>query len=524
MNVYQIEQIRNNPNFILQIIKQIELEISRKINDEEEDLVVSLVKNLSNNYFTSHSIENVMQVIKNAIIDEIAKVHCNINNVDTHEILKRTITKENIHVEKKNNKTTVVETNIDSIFGVSDFASLVKQINEPNSSVNTAYLLLDTRYRTLENDGTAFFSWCHINNLVRSQGTVNSVGNLKNIITIALMKYRLPAVANAINIYNRITVSIDEITAQSIVGHEDRRFHFMCNVDKQLGNWLEICSDDCYKGEFKFNKPITTLDTITIRFGNPLEPLIFDKDRLQGIITYGNPTIFNFSEPHNLYVPDIVYNDTFTTKNPKYDSLIINQISLPTGLVPTILTPTSVSVPVDSSSIITALTGTVTPPSVLLIGTIVATNDSSVVTGIGTSFNTDFIIGDYIQIQNASSFPIFQIISIQSDTKLIIDAKYNDNSGTYTYRKTGLLLIGTGTLFTSQLNIGDNIIINDGGINPEFTVKSILSQTELILEKPYNGLNGAGFVFSKNNSIADIWNVFFGSKRIFLILELKYLS
>ena len=133
MNVYQIEQIRNNPNFILQIIKQIELEISRKINDEEEDLVVSLVKNLSNNYFASHSIENVMQIIKNAIIDEIAKVHCNINNVDTHEILKRTITKENIHVEKKNNKTTVVETNIDSIFGVSDFASLVKQINEPNS-------------------------------------------------------------------------------------------------------------------------------------------------------------------------------------------------------------------------------------------------------------------------------------------------------------------------------------------------------------------------------------------------------
>lgn len=530
MDINHIEQIKNNTNFTLQIIKQIESEIRRKINNDEEDLVVSAVKNLPNVYFTSQPIENVMQIIKNSVVDEIAKEHRIINNVDTHEILKRTIKKEKINDEKKKKNKPIIETNIDSIFGIGDVASLVKQINEPNSSVNTVYLLLDTRYRTLENDGTEFFSWCHINNLVRSQGTVNSVGNLKNIITITLMKYRIPAVANAINIYNRITVSIDEITAQSIVAHEDRRFHFMCHVDKHHGNFLELCSDDNFNGEFKFNKPITTLDTITIRFGSPLEPIIFDKDRLPGIITYGNPTIFNFTDPHNLYVPhalygsDIIYIDTFTTRNSKYDSLIINQITSHTGLVPTILTPTSFSIPVDSSNITTALTGTITPPSILLIGTVIATNNNTIITGIGTSFTTDFNMGDYIQIQNTTSSPIFQIVSIESDTKIIIDAKYNDNSGTYTYRKTGLTIIGTGTLFTSQLHIGDNIIINDGGANPEFIVKSIQSPTELTLENPYNGLNGAGFVFSKDNSINNTWIVFFGSKRIFLNLELKYLS
>jgi hypothetical protein len=524
MDINQIEQIKNNPNFTLQIIKKIESEIRRKINNEEEDLVISVVKNLPSVYFNTQTIDNVMRIIKHTIIDEIAKAHSDINNVDIHEILKRTIKKEKDPDEKKINKIPIFETNIDSIFGITDIASLVKQINEPTSSINTAYLLLDTKYRTLENDGTEFFSWCHINNLVRSQGTVNSVGNLKNIITITLMKYRIPAVANAINIYNRITLSIDEITSQSIIAHEDKRFHFMCHVDKHLGNWLEICSDDCFNGEFKFNNPITTLDTITIRFGNPLEPLIFDKDRLQGIITYGNPTIFNFNESHNLYTPDIVYNDTFTTKNSKYDSLIINQITLPAGLVPTILTPTSFSVPVDSSSIVTALTGTINPPSIILGGTVTVTNNSTYITGVGTTFITDFIVGDYIQIQNTTSLPIFQIISIQSNNKLIINTKYNDISGTYTYRKTGLTIIGTGTLFISQLHIGDNIIINDGGTNPEFIVKSIQSQTELTLENPYNGLNGAGFVFSKNNSITNIWNVFFGSKRIFITLEIKYLS
>ena len=57
----------------------------------------------------------------------------------------------------------IVEVNIESVFGLHDISTIVKQINEPISSVNNAYFLLDSRYRILGNDGTKFFKWGHIN-------------------------------------------------------------------------------------------------------------------------------------------------------------------------------------------------------------------------------------------------------------------------------------------------------------------------------------------------------------------------
>ena len=46
------------------------------------------------------------------------------------------------------------------------------------------------------------------------------------------------------------------------------------------------------------------------------------------------------------------------------------------GLPATVTTPLEITVPIDTSSVITALSGTVTPPSVLLGGTVSASNNS----------------------------------------------------------------------------------------------------------------------------------------------------
>ena len=54
-------------------------------------------------------------------------------------------------------------------------------------------------------------------------------------------------------------------------------------------------------------------------------------------------------------------------------------------------------------------------------------------------------------------------------------------------------------------------------------VKTIKSDTELTLQKDYNGNEGEFNVY-KNNTINDNINVYFGSKRIFFTFEVTYLS
>ena len=532
MDIFQIEQIKNSPKVVIHIIDNIEKKIKRSVDKEEENLVISAVKNMPNEYFSTYTLKEILDLIQNIVIDEIDTNHREINDVDIHEVLKHKIdpNRQNEEALKKKEKNkNVVETNVDSIFGYTDIATLVKKVNEPISSINTVYLLLDTRYRVLDNDGTTCFTWDHINQLAVAQGTVNSLGNIRDIISMALMPFNIPNVLSDNHPYDLVTLSIEEFISQSVIAHESRKFHFITCIDKQKSTdkSLLLCVDKYNNGEYKFNKPITSLNKITLKFGSPLEPIIFDKDRLPGSFTYGNPTIINFNEPHNLdssgLTFDTVYVDTFYTVNPPYDGNVISNINSQSGNLATVLTPTNISIPVDSSSIITALAGSINAPSLLLLGNIITTNNSNIITGVGTTFTTDFIVGDYIQIQNQQE-SIFQIQSIQSNTQLTLTTNYQTTPGTYTYRRTGVIINGTGTQFTTELHPGDNLVINDGGTNPSFIIKSIQSNVELTLETPYTGLDGVGFIINKNNSILCEWSVFFSSKRIFIPMELRYLS
>jgi hypothetical protein len=503
------------------IIKSIEKKIQRQITIDEENYIIEEIKNTPKDHFYNYS----SNVIANNVIDNTTKyIYSNFyknNNVNTHELLKNIIDPTNNFDKPENNDNDV---NLRSIFGYTDIATIVKKVNEPISSINSSHMYLDTRYRELDNDGTTFFSWGHINNLVRNQGTVNTIGNIRDIISMNIMSYRMPAVASAITPYNRIAVTIDEFIPQSFVAHEQRRFHFICKIDSQVGNWLEIISDDFNKGVFKFNKPVTHLDSITIRFGSPLEPIIFDKDRLPGTITYANPTVIDFSENHNLTTNDIVYIDTFDVNNVPRNITVRSTIKSINGNVATVVNPTQITIPTDSSSIVSVLTGTITAPSITPAGNVNVVINTDNITGLGTNFTVNFVVGDYIQIQNNVNNPILQIKSIQSNTNLTLETNYTDVSGIFIFRRTKTVLVGVGTLFTTELVAGDRIIIADNVNNPQFIVSSVQNNTNLTLTTPYNGLNGVGLNATKNNSISPTFTVYFGSKRIFIPLEFIYLA
>lgn len=522
MNSDKIGQIKRNTKFVLHLIYEIQKEINRKITNEEEKLVVFTLSNTPDSYFKEYSITQIISILKNNIVDEILTDQKS-QNVDTHEMLKDIIDPEikfrNIEKKKEHSKN-ILDINIESIFGYNEISTLVKKVNEPISNVRNAYILLDTRHRLLENDGTLYFSWGHINQLAMSQGTINSIGNIKDIISITIMPYAIPNIPLAAK-YNLISISVEEFIQQSIVAHENRRYHFMGHICNYNANdkWIFVKCDDNHDGEYKFNKSVTKLDTITLKFGNPLEPIVFDKDRLSGTITYGSPTIITFTESHKLNTNDYVYLDTFKTINTHYDSNVVSQMNNKYGHLSMVLNPLTISIPVNTNNIISLLSGTIAMPSISLGGNIMIENNKSTITGIGTSFMTDFLIGDYINFNNKT----YHIKSIENNTQLTLYSVLF-GTGIYSYRKTGTNIIGTNTMFDIELNPGDNIIINDGGYNPSYIIKSIESATSLNISNPYEGLNGNIFTFSKDNSIPKNWDVFFGSKRIFIEMEIKYLS
>jgi len=512
--------VKNNPAFFLQIISNIEAKINRHINEEEENILVAQIKNLPDHYFQTQNPTQISAVIETNMVNSILNVY----PVDTHGLLKRIIDPHTQTSEEKKENKDNVGVNIESIFGTSSVATLVKQLNKPTHSVNVAHILLDSRYRVLCNDGTEYFTWNHINNMHRAQGSVNSIGNIRDIIEITAMNYRLPAVDTIVNSpYGRISITVDELESQSYVAHENKRFHFMCILTEITNGWAEVCSDKFIKGVFAFNNPITTLNTLTLRFGTPLETIIFDKDRLDGTITYTNPTVITFSENHNLNATDLVYITTFKSINSDSNTITAN-INKSSGNISTLITPTSISIPIDSSSIISTLTGVVNPPGFSPVGNVTVTHNNTAIVGAGTIFATTFVVGDYIQVQNNTTNPILKITAIQDNLNLEVGTAYTGVSGTFTYRKTTATIVGVGSLFTTELVVGDNIKITDGETNPEFIIKSIKNNISLTLETPYSGLNGAGFAITKNNSINTSFSVFFASKRIFIPLELKYLS
>jgi hypothetical protein len=352
-----MDHLKKNPLFIKTIVAEVERKIKRIINSEEEVLIVNVIGRLPNSNLKKEHFGSIINTMSSLIADEIGINHCEINNVNIHEILKNIIKYESDCSEKKLQQTsnnTEFDNNITSIFGYHDISTLIKKVRTPINSINTVQLLFDTRYRSLSTDGTDSFTWDYMNQLVTSPGTVNSFGNIRDVISMTAMKFKIPNVLASSWDYELISITIEELISQSVIAHEKKRYHFLAGIDllKSNDRWLYTCCDDYCDGVYNFNKPITTLNTLTFKFGSPLEPIKFDKDRLFGTIIYGAPTLIQFDEDHKLTTNDVIYIDNFTTSNAMNDYTVIKNMNNNKGNVITVVSPSSISILVDSSTII----------------------------------------------------------------------------------------------------------------------------------------------------------------------------
>ena len=141
--------------------------------------------------------------------------------------------------------------------------------------------------------------------------------------------------------------------------------------------------------------------------------------------------------------------------------------------------------------------------TVVLTGNLTFTHGSSSVTGIGSAFTTELQKG--VIIADNTGFALGEIDSITDDNNLILTdvwvgdtgttsnaKKVNFNgtralSGSVTFNSASQLVQGVGTVFTTELEVGDTITDNDGidvGV-----VDSIQDDENLLLKNNWSGAN-----------------------------------
>lgn len=144
----------------------------------------------------------------------------------------------------------------------------------------------------------------------------------------------------------KISILIEELSSQSFIS-PDNKCHFIAKR-KEIINVAEAPSFDRVtrgfatfetylfnKGKYKFHKPISMLDSVTLRLYDPVLPVVMDKEIYDVVISYDNgdagdpnryDVIITFSEQ-----PYINYNDIeisgFTTSDPTTDKTTIDQIN-----------------------------------------------------------------------------------------------------------------------------------------------------------------------------------------------------
>ena len=311
------------------LFPSIEESLNRHLSSSESKYIKETLITTNDKVFTGGDIE-VTRKLNTYFASKLRKIRSKYIKVDTHEILKKDI-------------GTIAEREAKLLFPP-------KNIPKKVQAIAYKYIYLDTKHRVLNSDGTKSFEWNHMNNSTYAgQGTFNTLGTLRDIVSLKVMEMQLPYTSSADTPLRRVTLYIKELGAQSCIAQENRKFHFMFKAITDSG-WINLDPDNMNKGIYRFATPITHLDSITFTFGAPTQKVTFDTDRMQCTISATNPAVITTPIAHNLRPGDFVTITNFSTDAAgSADDVAIQNIHDEGGHTVSILTATTVSIPVDLS-------------------------------------------------------------------------------------------------------------------------------------------------------------------------------
>lgn len=392
----------NTDAFYNEIIKKVSTKLKRQLEIGEQKQTINFIKNIDPNLLTPSLKGKTIPIMINTLSKEFSNNKCEKPFYDDSlQVIRDTIgvssesgTSHGVYdnpsyIIKKNEAekmklteienarkiTTIKESfengsdvGVKNLLGISSASDAVRILN-PKSQYKKNHILFDSRYRIHTEqvpDNITEFQWGYVQkSATTTDGSINVIGNVRDIIGFRIYPFRIPYTSSADNKYQRISVLIKEYTAQSFIAHENRNFHFMMNsiIDSEFIT-LEA---DVYNGYFWFEKALTAVDKLTLTFANPLELITFDRDRdfcSFDYFTLAPLTQITTTQIHNLQNGDRVYITDFDVgavspaliDQKAINTSIKDAINLTAGHLVTIISPTSFSISVNSSQIQNPLT------------------------------------------------------------------------------------------------------------------------------------------------------------------------
>jgi hypothetical protein len=423
----------SNKQFIEALYKGIQSRLKRPLSNGEKKYLQDMLRQEIPYKYRNKDPSEVLKGYTLALVDKFKQNSCTYDRIDTHELNKSQMglngdislsdfgdQAANSFSIRASNDASSGNVAVSSLLGITNFSSILASIS-PSTSIKAEYITLDSRYRSLDNDGTQFFKWNAVYDNSDIQGGFNINQRVRDVVAIKCFPIKMPYVATADNDYGRITMVYNEFLSQAFVAHENTKFHHVFASDVQ-DRWIHLRAHNYNDGIFRFATPLTQLASLTVSLSSPLQPIIFDQDRQTMTVSdyvTNQKTYFTSSARHNLETGDLVYITGFSTRNVSSDAPIIGNVNNQYGNKITYINDFTFYIDVDCTSIYEQGTGTVS-----------VTNGSANLTGIGgTTFIDLFSIGDHISVNGEDLI----VQSILSQSSLITTTPYNSITGTYIY-------------------------------------------------------------------------------------------
>jgi hypothetical protein len=359
--------INHKKYFSSLLFPYIEAKYKATLKPTDKEFIISSVRHVSTEFFRGKTVKQITMELSEIFAQKLRFIGTEKKSIDVKEYQKQLMnipsegtdyifsqSSDQILQQADSVVQQIVEPPKDTIvlkmLGLNTFDDVKKSLKQDVEDLKekNVYIFLDTKYRDVSQTK---YSWNYINSINTSQGTVNSISDMGNMIRIKCLPIRIPKQTGftTTNNFKRITMLIEEFSAQSILAQENRRFHFIFEVTED-GLFLDLNPYQYNKGVFEFNKKIVSVKTLTITFANPTQLLTFLPDRFQLCsASIASPTVITTPAAHGLLTGDFVIFESFTTTNTTADAARITSFNNLVGYAVTFISAVTFSVVIDTT-------------------------------------------------------------------------------------------------------------------------------------------------------------------------------
>lgn len=203
-------------------------------------------------------------------MSKVRKIKCRSNAIDTHELMKREILRSADDVDYQfgtiTNSQTTVTTNNASNGQTSNTTVSNSQSQQDIVGFTDTELYFDSNNK----DGT---SDINDGELKFQINTLNNGNPIQNIVKIGMGSFYFPAIQNSATspqfyFFRRVYAQITNLpSTQSVLAGNNKSYHFEFDVESVNSVAVKLVP---VKDSYVLQRPLNSLDTITIRFMIPL--------------------------------------------------------------------------------------------------------------------------------------------------------------------------------------------------------------------------------------------------------------